>query len=67
MDIDKKLLALNEHKLGAFSQALEDLDDFLLFFDDLSAVKDANIVRMVGTVLYQYLLLPSLFSSLRLK
>jgi hypothetical protein len=67
LEIDKELLSLNEVKLPAFAKMLEDLDDLLLFFDDLSTVKDPNIVRMVGTVVYEYLLLPSLLSSMRLK
>jgi len=67
LETENKLLSLNEVKLPIFAKMLEDLDDLLLFFDDLSIVKDPNIVRMVGTVMYQYLVLPSLLSSMRLK
>lgn len=67
LEVDAELLNLNETKLPVFAKMLEDLDDLLLFFDDLSAVRNSSIIRMVGTVLYQYMLLPSLLSSLRLK
>lgn len=43
------------------------MDDLLLFFDDLSLVKDEGIVRMVGTVVYQYLIVPSILTSMRIK
>jgi hypothetical protein len=46
---------------------LDDLDDLLLFFDDLSGVQDNNLTFVLGTVIYQYIVLPSLLSSMRLK
>lgn len=61
------MLSLTEEKFGSFCKSLEDLDDLLLFFEDLSMVKDEGIVRMVGTVVYQYLIVPSILTSMRIK
>lgn len=61
------MLGLTESKVGAFNKMLDDLDDLLLFFDDLSGVQDKNLTFILGTVIYQSIILPSLLSSMRLK
>ena len=66
-EVDEFLLGLTEERISMFSKMLDEFDDLLLFFDDLSAVQDKKLTAILGTVIYQYTILPAVVGSMRLK
>ena len=66
-EVDDFLLGLTEERISTFSKMLDEFDDLLLFFDDLSVVQDKKLTAILGTVIYQYTILPAVVGSMRLK
>lgn len=65
--MDKVVLTLRKETMSKLTGMFEELQDLLLFFVDLNKIEDEEVITIVGNILYHFIVLPIIISSLRIK